>query len=116
MKRDPIVEQELCRSIPVYFVSFLVIGTLLNYTGYIQIAGFAIFVLAFIVTVIHFTLMVRYRKKEHLIDPSIGSIIDHMLKQQKPERRNTGYQELSPNFRPVLTILVIVYLVYRYAI
>ncbi|KKG14554.1 hypothetical protein EO98_07685 [Methanosarcina sp. 2.H.T.1A.6] len=116
MKWDPIVVEELLRSIPVYFVSFLAIGTLLNYAGYLQIAGFAIFVLAFIVTVTHFKLMVRYRKKEHLTNPSISSIIGHMLKRQKPEGRNTGYKELTPNFRPVLTILVIAYLVYRYAI
>jgi len=95
----------------------LAIGTLLGYAGYIQIAGFAIFVLAFIVAVTHFKLMVGYRKKEHLTNPSISSIIDHILKRQKPEGRNTGYMELSsPNFRPILTILVIAYLVYRYAI
>ena len=64
MKRDRIVEEELMRSIPVYFVSFLAIGAL-NYTGYIRIEGIALFILAFIVTAIHFMLMVRYRKKEY---------------------------------------------------
>ena len=115
MKRDPIVEEELWRSFPVYFVSFLAIGAL-DYAGYTQIGGFATFVLAFVLTAIHFKLMVTYRKKEYLTNPSISSIIDHMLKRQKPEGRNTGYMELSPNFRPILTILVIAYLVYRYAV
>lgn len=113
------MEEELWRSFPVYFASFLAIGAL-NYTGYIRIGGIETFILAFIVTAIHFTLMVRYRKKEYLTDPSISSIMDHMLKRQKPERKNTGYNtgytEVTTNFRPVLTILVIAYLVYRYAV
>jgi len=56
------------------------------------------------------------RKKEYLTDSSISSIIGHMLKRQKPERKNTGYTELKPNLRPILTILAIAYLVYRYAV
>lgn len=115
MKRDPIVEEELLRSIAVYFVSFLIIGAL-SYTGYISIEGLTTFFLAFVLTAIHFVLMVRYRKKEYLTDPTISSIINHMLKREKPEKRNTEYTELRTNFRPVLTILVIAYLVYRYAI
>ncbi|WP_440945456.1 hypothetical protein ACSAZL_15145 [Methanosarcina sp. T3] len=115
MKRDHIVEEELWRSIPVYFVSFLAIGVL-GYTGYVRIGGISTFVLAFIVTAIHFTLMVRYRKKEYLTDPSLSSVMDHMLKRQKPERKNTGYTELRPNLRPVLTMMIIAYLVFRYAV
>ncbi|HIH93821.1 TPA: hypothetical protein HA338_07175 [Methanosarcina acetivorans] len=60
--------------------------------------------------------IVEGRKKEYLTDPSISSIIGHMLKRQKPERKNTGYTELKPNLSPILTILVIAYLVYRYAV
>lgn len=115
MKRDPIVEEEIWRSVPVYFVSFLVVGSL-NYTGYIEIDGLETFFLAFVLTAVHFVLMVRYRKKEYLTDSSISSIIGHMLKRQKPERKNTGYTELKPNFLSILTLLVITYLVYRYAV
>lgn len=115
MKRDPIIEEELWRSVPVYFISFLAIGAL-DYAGYIPIGGFANFILAFVLTAIHFKLMVGYRKKEYLTNPSISSIIDHMLKRQQPEERNTGYMELSSNFRPILIILFIAYLVYRYAV
>jgi hypothetical protein len=57
------VEEELWRSVAVYFISFLAIGAL-DYEGHISIGGFATFVLAFIVTAIHFKLMVGYRKKE----------------------------------------------------
>lgn len=115
MKRDRIVEEELLRSIPVYFISFLAIGAL-NYTGYISIDGLTTFFLAFVLTMIHFAFMIRYRKKEYLTDPSISSIINHMLKPKRPEKRNAGYTELGTNFRPVLTILVIAYLIYRYAV
>ena len=114
MKLDPIVEEELLRSIPVYFVSFLAIGAL-NYIGYISIDGLVAFFLAFVLTAIHFVLMLRYRKKEYLTDPSISSIIDHMLKREKPEKKNAEYTEVGTNFRPVLIILVITYLIYRYA-
>lgn len=115
LKRDPIVEEELRRSVQIYFVSFLVVGSL-NYTEYIQIDALEAFFLAFVITAIHFALMVRYRKKEYLTDPSISSIIDHLFERKKPERKNTGYVELGTNFRSILAILVIAYLVYLYAI
>ncbi|AKB79646.1 hypothetical protein MSHOH_3163 [Methanosarcina horonobensis HB-1 = JCM 15518] len=75
-----------------------------------------VFILAFVLTAIHFKLIVWYRKEEYLTDPSISSIIDNMFKRQKPEIRNAGYEELNLNFRPILTILVIADLVFRYAI
>ena len=104
-----------CRAQSRYiFVSFLAIGAL-NYTGYVSIDGLSKFFLTFVLTVIHFALMVRYRKKEYLTDPSISSIINHIFKQEKPEKKGTGYTELGTNFRPVLTIMVIAYLIYRYA-
>jgi len=115
VKRDPIVEEELWRSVAVYFISFLIIGTL-DYEGYISIGGFGTFVWAFILTAIHFVLMVRYRKKEQLTDPSISSIIDYLLQPKKPEGRNSIHPASGQNFRLILTILVIVYLIYRYAV
>lgn len=115
MNRDPIVEQEICRSIPVYFASFLIVGVL-NIMGYISVEGITTFILAFIMTSIHFAFMVRYRRKEQLTDPSISSIIDHLLQPKNPERRNSIHPKSWHNFRPVLTILVIAYLIYRYSI
>ena len=109
------MEEELWRSIQVYFVSFLAIGAL-NSTEYVRVGGIETFVLVFVAALIYFKLMVGYRKKEHLTNPSIGSIIGYVLQRQKPERRNTGYMELRPDFRPILAILVITYLVYRYAV
>ncbi|AKB44859.1 hypothetical protein [Methanosarcina vacuolata] len=115
MNRDPIVEQELWRSVAVYFASFLVVGAL-NIAGYISVEGIATFILAFIITLIHFALMVRYRRKEQLTDPSISSIIDHLLQPKNPENRSSIHPESGHNFRSVLAILVIAYLIYRYAI
>lgn len=115
MNRDPIVEQELWRSVAVYFASFLVVGVL-NIMGYISVEGIATFILAFIITSIHFAFMVRYRRKEQLTDPSISSIIDHLLQPKKPERRNSIHPESGYNFRSILALLVIAYLIYRYAI
>ena len=109
------MEEELWRSVAVYFISFLAVGAL-NYTGYISIGGLTTFFLAFVLTVIHFKLMVKYRKKEYLINSSIFSIIDHMLQRQKPEERNNKYMESGQNFGHILAIVVIAYLVYRYAV
>lgn len=100
MNRDPIVEQKLWRSVAVYFASFLVVGAL-NIMGYISVDGIATFILAFIITSIHFALMVRYRKKEQLTDPSISSIIDHLFQPKKPERRNSIQLEPAYNFRSI---------------
>jgi len=115
MNRDPIVEQELWRSVPIYFVSFLIVG-ILDRVGYMSVGGIATFILAFIITSIHFALMVRYRRKEQLTDPSISLIIDHLLQPKNPESRNSIHPESGNNFLSVLTILVIAYLIYRYAI
>ncbi|WP_292390323.1 hypothetical protein [Methanosarcina sp. UBA5] len=115
MNRDPIVEQELWRSVAVYFVSFLIVGAL-NAMGYISVEGIATFILAFIITSIHFALMVRYRRKEQLTDPSISSIIDHVFQPKKPERRNSIHIESGYNFRSILTLLIVAYLIYHYAV
>ena len=47
MKLDHIVEEELWRSVAVYFISFLIVGTL-DYEEYISIGVFGTFVWAFI--------------------------------------------------------------------
>jgi hypothetical protein len=88
MKIDSIVKEEIWRSLPVYFVSFLIIG-FLNIEGYISIEGLETFILAFLVTFVHFSFMVWYRKKEQLFDPSISSIIGHIF-QSKPYEGKTN--------------------------
>ena len=85
MKIDYIVKEELMRSFVVYFFSFLVIGG--------AIMGFSLplplsytFWLALIPAALHFLLMVRYRRKEHLTDPTITNIIRHALGADGAER------------------------------
>ena len=115
MKRDHVVEEELWRSVAVYFISFLIVGTL-DYEGYVSVGGLGTFVWAFVLTAIHFTLMVRYRKKELLTDPSIFSIIDYLLQPKRPEGKKGIHPASGQNFRLIMMILVIGYLIYRYAL
>lgn len=61
MKMDYIVREELWRSIAVYFFAFLGIGYLIM-EGYLNVNISATFVLAFIVTIIHFLIKVWYRR------------------------------------------------------
>ncbi len=114
MKTDPIVQEELWRSIPVYFVSFLAIGAL-NLKGYIAIGGIATFLLAFLPTAVHFSLMVRYRKKESLIDSSISSIIDYIFQSGSHDKGKARCSASGQKSRIILAIAVFAYIVYLYA-
>ena len=60
MKMDYIITEELWRSIAVYFFAFLGIGYLIM-GGYLNVTISATFVLAFIVTIVHFLIKVWYR-------------------------------------------------------
>lgn len=115
MKKDPIIIEELWRSVAVYFISFLLVG-IVNHEGYISIGGLETFILAFILTAVHFALMVSYRKKEQLINPSILSIIDHVLQPKKAESRNGIHPESGQNLRFILAMLVFAYVIYRYLV
>ncbi|WP_440954737.1 hypothetical protein ACSAZK_14235 [Methanosarcina sp. Mfa9] len=114
MKTDPIVQEELWRSIPVYFVSFLAIGAL-NLKGYISVEGIATFLLALLPTAVHFSLMVRYRKKEGLIDSSIFSIIGYIFQSGSPEKGKSRCSASRKTSRIILAIAVFTYIVYLYA-
>ncbi|MDD4121176.1 MAG: hypothetical protein PHG90_06325 [Clostridia bacterium] len=104
MKRDPIEVEELWRSVAVYFFFFLVIGAL-NIKGYVSIGGLATIFLAFLLTAGYFSLMVRYRKKEGLIDSSIFSIIGYMLQPKSSDRRNSIDHRLRNSLACILSIL-----------
>ncbi|MEA1894694.1 MAG: hypothetical protein U9N36_05740 [Euryarchaeota archaeon] len=62
MKMDYIIKEELWRSIAVYFFAFLGIGYLIM-GGYLNVNISATFVLAFIVTIVHFLIKVWYRRR-----------------------------------------------------
>jgi hypothetical protein len=122
MKIDSIVKEEIWRSLPIYFFSFLIIGYL-NMNGYISIGELGVLILAFLVTFVHFSFMVWYRKKEQLFDPSISSIIDHILQSKPREEKNNEiyknkkasiFYSIKKNIS-LLLIAIFLYSIYLYA-
>jgi len=111
MKPDLIVKQELWRSVAIYFFSLVAIGAL-NLKGYISIGGIATFLLAFLITAVHFSLMVKYRKKEGLIDSSIFSILGYMLQSGSPEKGKARHSASGQKSRIILALAVFAYIVY----
>jgi hypothetical protein len=121
MKIDFIIKEEIMRSLPVYIYSFLIIG-FLDMNGYISVGTSGIVILAFLVTVINFSLMVWYRKKEYLYNPSIFLIIDHFLSKpcegkiaETPKKEKT---DISSSIRKNVYLLIFViflYICYLYA-
>lgn len=110
MKFDSILKEEICRSVVVYFVSFLAIGMLIISKDLPINLGLT-FPLAFIVTGAICWFMVRYRRKEHLLDPSPIAILSHALQTRKKPRSPTGNTT-----EIVLAILLyLIYLVIAYA-
>lgn len=110
MKIDFIVREELWRSIPVYFVSFLAIGLLIP-GGYLPLPLSSVFVLALIPTAAHVHVMVRYRRKGHLTDPTITNILGHAFQpdeEGKSSRVGTGKTADA-------VLFVAVFLIYLYA-
>lgn len=85
MKIDNIKKEELWRSIPVYFVSFLVIGGIILALSLPLPLSYT-FWLALIPTALHFLLMAGYRKKENLTDPIITNIVRHALGADRKKR------------------------------
>lgn len=122
MKIDSIVKQGLLRSIAVYFFFFLLFNTL-YYKGYISIEPGITLILAFIVTIAHFLLMVWYRRKEQLLNPSIFSIINYVFrpelyeeKDKKPNKKEKASIFLSIRKNILLLIITIfLYIIYLYA-
>jgi len=122
MKVGSIVKEEIMRSLPIYFFSFLIIGYL-NAEGYISIREVEIFILAFFVMLVHFSFMVWYRKKEQLVDPSISSIISHIFQSKSYEKKTnvicknektTIFMLIKKNIS-FLLIAMFVYVAYIYA-
>jgi len=122
MKIDPIVKEELWRSLPVYFISFLIIGYL-DREGYISVGTTGTFILAFLVTAIHFLLMVWYRKKEQIDNPSIFLIIDHIFRSKIYEEKTSDIskkKEISifssiRKDKRLLILIILLYIAYIYA-
>jgi hypothetical protein len=114
MKTDSIIREELWRSIAVYFISFLAIGAL-SVRGYLPLPPSSTFLLALIPTALHFLIMVQYRRKERLTDPTITNILRHALRQEE-----NGGKDAQPR-RAVIEKIVdailigAIFLIYLYA-
>ncbi len=122
MKIDSIVKQELLRSIAVYFFFFFLFNAL-YYKGYISIEPGITLILAFLVTIVHFGLMVWYRRKEHLLNPSIFSIINYILGSEsyngknKEPNKNEKISIISSIRKNILLLIItiLLYIAYLYA-
>ena len=122
MKIDSIVKQELWRSIATYFFFFMSFS-FLNLKGYISIKPETTLILAFFFTAIVFSLLVWYRRKEQLLNPSISLIINHIFESKSYEEKTTEPYEkeeisISSSIRKhirLLTLIILLYLAYLYA-
>ncbi len=121
MKIDYMVKEELWRSLPVFFFSFLIIG-FLDRKGNILLGVSGTFILALVFTVIHFSLMVWYRKKEGIASNSIFFIINYIFSSKSREERTrelykdeeTGFlSSFKRNIR-LLIVTVLLYVAYLY--
>lgn len=114
MKIDYIIKEELWRSIAVYGGSFLIIG-FLSVAGNLPVPLSYMLLLALIPTAVHFLVMVRYRRKENLTDPTITNIFRHALRLRDHGEKTTTRRRAI--FEKVVdTVLaVVIFLIYLYA-
>ncbi|MDW5549713.1 hypothetical protein [Methanosarcina sp.] len=122
MKIDNIVKQELWRSTAVYFV-FLLFFIYLYKKGYLSVEPQIVFILPLIFTAIHFSLLVWYREKEQLLNPSISLIIGHIFESESHEEKiKKPYENeetsisfsIKKNLR-LLILIILLYITYLYA-
>jgi len=128
MKIDRIVKQELWRSLGSFFI-FLLLFVYLYANNYILIEPQAVFILAFVFTSTVFSLLVWYRKKEQLLNPSIFLIINHVFRSKSYEEKTRGpdKNEETSVFRSIgknlstktniglLILIILLYITYLYA-
>ena len=114
MKPDFIFKEELWRSIPEYFVSFLAIGVLIL-GGILPLPLSTTFLLALIPAAVHFLVMVRYRRMEKLTDPTITNILRHALRLEGHEDNNTKQGRSIAGTAVDAILVVAIFLIYLYA-
>ena len=113
IKNDYIVKEEIWRSVPVYFASFLVIGILVMKT-YLPLPLSSTFLLALVPAATHFLLMVWYRRKEHLTDPTITNILCHALRLEGHREKDTKQRRTVIEKVVDAVLVVAVFLIYLY--
>ncbi len=115
MKIDYIVKEELWRSIgAIYWISLLAIG-LLILGGYLPVPLSYAFPLALIPTAAHFFIMVWYRRKEDLTDPTITNILRHALRPGEHREEKTIQRRVVAEKAVDAVLVVAILLVYLYA-
>ena len=114
MKIDYIVKQELWRSVAVYWGSFFVIGFLIV-SGYLPLPAFLLFPLALVPTTAHFLIMVWYRRKEQLANPTITNALLYALR--RGEHGEGEKQQGKVIIEKVVdaVLAVAIFLIYLYA-
>ena len=111
MKIDPIVKEELWRSVAVYGGSFLIIG-FLTVAGNLPLPLSYILLLALIPTAVHFLVMVRYRRKENLTDPTITNVFRHALRLRDHGEKTTTRRRVVVEKVIDAALLVTIFLIY----
>ena len=114
MKIDPIVKEELWRSVAVYWGSFLIIG-FLTVAGNLPLPLSYILLLALIPTAVHFLVMVRYRRKENLTDPTITNVFRHALRPRDHGEKTTTRRRVIVEKVTDAVLAVVIFLIYLYA-
>lgn len=122
MKVDNIVKEELWRSIATYFF-FSMLLAFISREGYFLIDVEVNFILPLFFTAICFSLLVWYRRKEQLLNPSIYSIIDSIFQSKKYEEKIVEVSKkekvsIVSSMRKnisLLTITIFLYIIYLYA-
>ncbi|WP_292395989.1 hypothetical protein [Methanoculleus sp. UBA303] len=86
MKIDPIVKEELWRSVATFGVSLIVTAFIIT-TDYLPLPAFLLLPLPLMITAVVACVMVWYRRKECLNDPDPANILLHALRLGKHGER-----------------------------
>ncbi len=115
MKVDSIAKEEFWRTIGgIYWVFCLSIGFLILF-GYLPLPQSSMFPLALIPTVTYYLVMVWYRRKEHLVDPSLINILCHALRSGEHGEEKTRQRRVVTEKMVDAILAAAIFLIYLYA-
>ncbi|HOI58496.1 MULTISPECIES: hypothetical protein [unclassified Methanoculleus] len=114
MKIDTIAKEELWRSVATFGVSLIVTAFIIT-TDYLPLPSFLLLPLPLTIAAVVACVMVWYRRKEGLNDPSPANILRHALRLGKHEERKTARRRGIVEKVIDAALLVTVFLIYLYA-
>ncbi len=114
MKIDSIAREELCRSAAVFGISFIITAFIIA-TDYLPLPAFLLLPLPLTITAAHFSIMVWYRRKEHLYDPNPASILRHALRLGEHREEKTKQRRAIVEKVVDAILVVTIFLIYLYA-